>query len=521
MNKLFYPLLDIVGGAMEEWEPEDGNAWMRKLRRRMGWFLFLILAGMGAGLAGKFGLFVEARCPRLQDTVLYAVAGGATLLALLWAAWTRNDSLAAIAGSIVFLPVGILFVASWAGGLLSTWPPLQSVYCPPRICEQAQSVRSYRESGKLDAAEEAARECVRRNPLTQAEENCRKQCAEELVRVLIEKSDPNSLPPWERGREQACGGASNRLKEALELCDDYGLSEDLKQRVQERQRRLDEACATPTPYVSPTPTVRAEVLRARHTEKKAFIDVRVFRGNQSLQNLKEEEFRLFCEGKPVRFEFEVRASDDPVCLIAVVDNSGSIRPGLAQIQEAIRKLNEFRKPMDKLGMVVFARHDQISVREPSEAPLPADKIDGKGALTALWDATLVGLKTAQSCPYPNRYLILLTDGRDNDSQELKGDNRARAQEIARRAAEQGVSICTVGVASKDLEEDPLRLAAHGCNYYPAENFDQVANLFQDIFGSIRDFYRLRVEPSVVPPDSKCTLQVLGAEVSFGFSQDYR
>jgi hypothetical protein len=360
-----------------------------------------------------------------------------------------------------------------------------------------------------------------RNPLTQAEENCRKQCAEELVRVLIEKSDPNSLPPWERGREQACGGASNRLKEALELCDDYGLSEDLKQRVQERQRRLDEACATPTPYVSPTPTVRAEVLRARHTEKEAFIDVRVFRGNQSLQNLKEEEFRLFCEGKPVRFEFEARASDDPVCLIAVVDNSGSIRPGLAQIQEAIRKLNEFRKPMDKLGMVVFARHDQISVREPSEAPLPADKIDGKGALTALWDATLVGLKTAQSCPYPNRYLILLTDGRDNDSQELKGDNRARAQEIARRAAEQGVSICTVGVASKDLEEDPLRLAAYGCNYYPAENFDQVANLFQDIFGSIRDFYRLRVEPSVVPPASKCTLQVLGAEVSFGFSQDYR
>jgi hypothetical protein len=506
---------------MEEWEPEDGNAWMRKLRRRMGWFLFLILAGMGAGLAGKFGLFVEARCPRLQDTVLYAVAGGAILLALLWAAWTRNDSLAAVAGSIVFLPVGILFVASWAGGLLSNWPPLQAVYCPPRICEQAQSVRSYRESGKLDAAEEAARECVQRNPLTQAEENCRKQCAEELVRVLIEKSDPNSLPSWERGREQACGGASARLEEARTLCDEYGLSEDLKQRVQERRRRLDEACATPTPYVSPTPTVRAEVLRARHTEKEAFIDVRVFRGNQSLQNLREEEFRLFCEGKPVRFEFEARASDDPVCLIAVVDNSGSIRPGLAQIREAIRKLNEFRKPMDKLGMVVFAQHDQISVREPSEAPLPTDKIDGKGALTALWDATLVGLKTAQSCPYPNRYLILLTDGRDNDSQELKGDNRARAQEIARRAAEQGVSICTVGVASKDLEEDPLRLAAYGCNYYPAENFDQVANLFQDIFGSIRDFYRLRVEPSVVPPASKCTLQVLGAEVSFGFSQDYR
>ena len=496
---------------------EDGNYFIRRIRGRKWWFLFLFLAGIGAVGLGKYWLFTEAQCPRLQDAVLYVTTGGLTLLALLWAALTRNDSPAVVVSSILFLPFGILLVATWAGGLLSNWSPLQFVYCPPRICEQAQSVRSYRESRKLDAAEEAARECVERNPLTQAEENCRKQCAEELVRVLIEKSDPNSLPPWERGREQACGGASNRLKEALELCDKYGLSEDLKQRVQERQRRLDEACATPTPYVSPTPTVRAEVLRARHTEKEAFIDVRVFRGNQSLQNLKEEEFRLFCEGKPVRFEFEARAFDDPVCLIAVVDNSLSIQPGLAQIREAIRKLNEFRKPMDKLGMVVFARHDQISVREPSEAPLPADKIDGKGALTALWDATLVGLKTAQSCPYPNRYLILLTDGRDNDSQELKGDNRARAQEIARRAAEQGVSICTIGVASEDPEEDPLRLAAHGCNYYPAENFDQVANLFQDIFGSIRDFYRLRVEPSVVPPASKCTLQVLGAEVSFELS----
>jgi hypothetical protein len=195
-----------------------------------------------------------------------------------------------------------------------------------------------------------------------------------------------------------------------------------------------------------------------------------------------------------------------------------VRPGLEQIREALQKLNDARKPEDKLGMVVFARHDEISVYEPSDIPLPINEVDATGSFTALWDATLVGLETAQYCPYSNRYLILLTDGRDNDSRKLKGDNPTRAREIAQQAAAQGVSLCTVGIASKELEEEPLRLVASGCGYYPAENFDQVASLFQEIFGYMRDFYRLRVEPGAVVPGSRCTLQVLGAEVSFVFSE---
>jgi hypothetical protein len=504
---------------MEEWEAEEGNVFVRKIRRRGVWLLFIIIAGVGAGLAGKLWLFVEAQCPRLQDIVLYIIAGGLTLLTLFWAALTRNDSPVAVAGSIIVLPVLILVAATLAGGFLSVVPYLQSVYCPPRICDQARDVRSYRESGKLNAAEEAARDCLRKHPSTQVEKDCQKQCASELIWVLYERSDPGSLPTWERGRKQACSEYATCLKEALELSTRYELRE-LAQLVQERQKRLGETCAIPTPYVTPTPVTRVNVLRTRYTEKEAFVDVRVFRGMQSIQNLRAEDFHLFCEGKPFRFKFEMRSSDDPVCLIAVVDNSGSVRPGLEQIRRALRKLNDARKPGDKLGMVVFAGHDEISVHEPSDAPLPTDKVDATGSLTALWDATLVGLETAKSCPYPNQYLVLLTDGRDNDSRKLKGDNPTRAQEIARRAADQGVFICTVGVASKELEPEPLRLAASGCGYYPAENFDQVASLFQELFGYMRDFYRLRIEPGAITPGSKCTIQVRGAEVSFGFSQEH-
>lgn len=503
---------------MEDWEPDEGNEFTRRLRRRGGWFLLLLIAGVSAVWAGKSWLFVEAQCPRLQDTILYAVAGGATLLALLWAAMTKNDAPVAILGSILGLAVGILLIATMAGGFLSTMPRVQVVFCPARICEQADFVQSLRNTGKFHAAEEAARDCLMMQPSTQAERDCQQRCASELVRILYEKSDPLSLPAWERGREQACRENASCLDEALELSTRYGEG-DLAQMVQERQRRLTEACATPTPYVSPTPVIRLEVLRTRHSEREAFVDVRVLQGGQTIQNLKAEDFRLFGGGKPLPFQFEARSSDDPVCLIAVVDNSGSVRPGLEQIREALRKLNDARKPKDELGMVVFARHDGISVWEPSDAPLPTDRVDATGNLTALWDGALVGLETVQACHYSNRYLVLLTDGKDNDSRRLKGDNLTKAREIAEQAAKQGVSVCTVGVASKDLEEEPLRLAATGCGYYSAENFDQVASLFYELFGYMRDFYRLRVEPGAVSPGSRVTLQVLSAEVTFAFSEN--
>lgn len=460
---------------------------------------------------------MNAQCPYLQDAVLYVVAGVLTLGALLWAALTKNDAPVAILGSILGLVIGILLIATVAGGFLSTVPYLQTLFCPARICEQARFVQSLRGAGKFAAAEEAARDCLAMKPSTQTEKDCQRQCALELVRILYERSDPRSLPAWERGREQTCREFSSCLDEALELSGQYG-ENDLAQMIQERQMRLAEACATPTPYVTPTPVIRVEVIRTRYNEREAFVDVRVFRGEQTVQNLKAEDFRLFSSSGPLHFQFEARSSDDPVCLIAVVDNSGSVKPGLEQIREALRKLNDARKPVDELGMVVFARHDEISVWEPLAAPLQADKVDATGELTALWDATLVGLETAESCRYSNRYLVLLTDGRDNDSRRLKGDNLTRAREIAAQASRQGISICTVGVASKELEEEPLRLVATGCGYYPAEDFDQVASLFYKLFGYMRDFYRLQVEPGAVSPGSKITLQVLGAEVAFAFSE---
>jgi Mg-chelatase subunit ChlD len=485
---------------------------MKKIRKRKLWLLLLLLAGGGAIWVGKSWLFAEAYCPRLQDAILYLLAAVGTVFGLVWAFLTSNDSPVTQLVSIAGLFVGILVTASVAGSFLSTIPEVQEVYCPSRSCKQAEFARSLREEGRLEAAEQAARDCLEDTPATPNEAVCQDECARELAIALYEKSDPSELPQgWDEKKRHACEDATGRLAEACEVAQQHGYG-DLVRSVTERQQRFSEACATPTPIPPPTPIptpgIEIEVLHAQRTENYALVDVRVLRAGQPLQELQVEDFALSINGQSLQFEFEARKADDPVCLIAVVDNSGSIHPGLEQIRDALEKLNDARKPGDELGLVVFGTHQEVDIwQNPSPDPLDTVGVDASGRMTALWDGVVEGLEAADSCSADNRYLLLLTDGHDTDSQRLGGDSETQAREVARRAREQGVNICTVGVRSEDLEPDPLRLAAYGCGYHSAENFDELASLFTSLFGYVREFYRLRIDPAALPAEGKATLQV--------------
>ena len=201
-----------------------------------------------------------------------------------------------------------------------------------------------------------------------------------------------------------------------------------------------------------------------------------------------------------------RSEKDPVCVIAVVDNSESIKEKEVKIlQEAIEELNTTQKKRSrlKLGMVVF---DTVIVKtiEPSARPLDAKLITGKGQNTALWLGVDTGIKLASLCeevPELDRYLFVVTDGANNTG------NKSKA-EIIKAANDTGVGICTVGIYSDKLQAQPLKDVALGCAYRFAKDVETVRGLLQEILYDTGNSYRITADAYACP----VTLSVRGTSL---------
>lgn len=501
---------------------------MEKIKSRRGWLIILFLTGIFSIYIGQNWLFVDASCPRLQNFLLIAITLASTFVALLYAILTANDSPVFQIASIGILGGGILLFTSILGSYLGGLSRVKLIYCPPSICERAELAQALRETGKLQGAEDIARSCFTNVPFVSSDDlACEPSCGRELSLTLFEKAglildalgDQNISD-----KKELCSDINEYLLEAHSMASKYGFT-DLVRSIDERQQRANENCeiliSTPTPTPSPTPKplIELELIRSQLMPKIALIDIRAIENGITRQDLRSSDFNILVNNKKVDdFDLEYRNEDDPICLIAVVDNSGSIYPGRIQIRDAIKKLNGLRKPGDQLGLVLFSSRDQIEVVEPASGPLNPSVVTGSGELTALWDGILQGLESAQSCKSDTVYLIVLTDGADNDSQLLEGDDITKARKIAELSSNQGVDICTVGIESQQLKPEPLQYVATGCGYHPAEDFDELATIFKDIFGFIRDFYRLSFDPSIITEEQTIFLSILDSrEVKIDFS----
>jgi hypothetical protein len=146
-------------------------SWMRRIRRRKGWFLFLLLAGIGAVWVGREVLAFRrgSSAPVFRIRCSTRLRGAPHCWRSSGQPWTRNDSAdAAVAGlySSAWRQVSC-WSPQWAGGFLSTCtsPAVRFIVRPGSATRPDPPAR-YRESGKLQAAEEAARDCLADDPLS-------------------------------------------------------------------------------------------------------------------------------------------------------------------------------------------------------------------------------------------------------------------------------------------------------------------------------------------------------------------
>ncbi len=268
--------------------------------------------------------------------------------------------------------------------------------------------------------------------------------------------------------------------------------------------------------VSPPPVLAMELLGYR--EAQGTIDFRFIEDGAPVATLESGDVSIR-RGNPTQDlrvkDLKWRSKNQPICVIAVVDDSGSIkngpsnRDGLQDIRDAIARLNISRATVTnlELGMVVF--NENIISISPSKSDLDPNRVTATGSYTHLWAGIQAGLDLAKDCQAGplDRYLFVVTDGKNewDPSNPENPNTRSTLKTVIDHAKEDQASICTVGIKSDKLDGtavQALKDAAVGCKYKLAETTDEVGTLLDQYLTNRINSYRLFTTKNFCPLELK-------------------
>jgi Ca-activated chloride channel homolog len=269
--------------------------------------------------------------------------------------------------------------------------------------------------------------------------------------------------------------------------------------AQSTQQAQQNAAFSSTPSTQNTIQVNVNVVNvlATVTDKKGHI----------VLDLGQKDFRLFEDNQPQTIQYFSRETDLPLRVGILIDTSNSVRERLHFEQEAaVDFLNQALRPGEDQAFVLgFDVEPQIVQDYTDDVDKLATAIRSlqAGGTTALYDAIYYACRQKmliepQPQPYIRRVLIIVSDGRDNESQH----SREEALAMARRSEAVIYTISTNNSGSSATEDtvhgsgNPgdkvLRYFAQesgGRVFFPFEATDLASN-FQDIARELRSQYSL-------------------------------
>jgi len=291
---------------------------------------------------------------------------------------------------------------------------------------------------------------------------------------------------------------------------------DLIRQVGERRERVREISK------KCQPEVLINIVEVKAVQDQVIVDLQLFSGNgDEMLSGMSGALQVWNGNEQLKSDATERDKDDKVCVILVADSSGSIKDAeLEDVRKSVDVLNNIRKRGDYFGLVTFGGKDEIANDTLRNDALNRSLINNDGGYTAIWDATLVGIEEMQTnCPpaISNRYLLLMTDGQDNQSEFMRGEsevNRARA--LNEQAQDADIDLCVVGV-SEDITASGTDVAlselATDCGYRYVDVFSELADEFQSLFGNEQEYYRITLAKRDVGSSKNLTLRLLGTEVT--------
>jgi VWFA-related protein len=220
-------------------------------------------------------------------------------------------------------------------------------------------------------------------------------------------------------------------------------------------------------------------------------------------SLDRTAFTAFEDGVP-QTTTSFHRDDVPVAMGIVIDNSGSMREKRDKVNQAVLNLIRASNPNDETFVVNFSQDSYLDQDFTSDIDLlqkALQKVSTQGS-TALYDAIVASaVHLKNNTRVDRKVLLVITDGRDNASQETLQEAIRRLQQA------NGPTLYAIGLLGDELQPSDsgaLRSLAEstgGVAFFP-KGLDEVDDITRTVSGDIRSQYTIGYKPTNHSQDGK-------------------
>ncbi|MGD0569209.1 MAG: VWA domain-containing protein [Candidatus Sulfotelmatobacter sp.] len=212
--------------------------------------------------------------------------------------------------------------------------------------------------------------------------------------------------------------------------------------------------------------------------------------NRLITGLARDNFKVYEDGK-LQDVTSFRKERVPVALGILIDNSGSMLPKRAKVNEAALELVDASQHEDRVFVVNFGEDaflDQDYTQDVGKLKAALQRVETRGS-TALYDALIAAVDHLnQTSPLQKKVLLVVTDGRDNASQ-------ATFQEVLHKLQmKNGPVLYTIALEQNERKDDGYRQSLRtlceqtgGTAFFPS-SLDEVQSIASAIAQDIRSEY---------------------------------
>jgi VWFA-related protein len=208
-------------------------------------------------------------------------------------------------------------------------------------------------------------------------------------------------------------------------------------------------------------------------------------------NLEQPAFNILENGAPVAIT-SFHREDIPVAMGVVIDNSGSMHENRERVTRAVLNLIRAGNPNDQTFVVNFSTDSYLDQDFTSNADLlqrALQKVSTHGT-TALYDAIVASaVHLKNNARVERRVLLVITDGRDNASQETLREAMRHLQQ------KNGPTLYAIGLLGEELQKSDIaalqRLAevTGGVAFFP-KHLDDVDEITRVVGHDIHSQYTI-------------------------------